>query len=98
MRLEDIKAGLMVHALGDGSMGGAPGEHVGTVIGIDGEYLHIWRETALAASGELERLGEVWVPLSWISWTDGRTIHLSKTGSEIESGAQRHLPLAGRRL
>ncbi|ULH14374.1 DUF2171 domain-containing protein [Deinococcus sp. KNUC1210] len=82
MRLEDIKPGLMVHARGDGSMGGAPGEHVGTVIGVEGESLHMQQEGA----------GEVWIPLAWVSWTDDRTIHLSKTASEFVTGAEHQAP------
>ena len=97
MRLEDIKAGLMVHARGDGSMGGAPGEHVGTVIGVDGEYVHVQQETA-PPQGSVQQGDEVFLPLAWVSWTDERTIHLSKTASEFSAGVAHQSPVQQGRL
>ena len=92
MKLEDIKPGLMVHARGDGSMGGAPGEHVGSVIGVEGEYLRVRQEHVSASPEGVQPGREVWIPLAWVSWTDQSTIHLSKTLNEFRTGAQEHSP------
>ncbi len=86
MRLEDIKPGLMVHALGEGSMGGARGVHVGTVLDVSDQsgpegHIAIEEESVAPGEGRVRR----WIPIEWIDHTDDLAVYLNKTPEELRA-------------
>ncbi|WP_281173278.1 DUF2171 domain-containing protein [Deinococcus pimensis] len=85
MKPEDIREHLMVHARGSGSMGGAPGVHVGTVDRVEGNYVKLTRNDAPDGRHH-------WIPLSWVERADERAVYLSKTADEFRQGAMTRNP------
>jgi hypothetical protein len=69
---------LMVHAKGEGSMGGAAGVHIGTVDQIEnGNYIKL---TPDAANDE-----PCWIPLDWVESVDSKAVYLYKTAAEVKA-------------
>jgi len=75
-----IKEDLMVHAKGEGSMQGAPGEHIGTVDHMDGgNYIKLNKKDS--ADGQHH-----WIPVAWVESIDDKAVYLNKTSSEVVAG------------
>lgn len=72
----DIQAGMMVHARGQGQMGGSPGVHIGTVDHVDGDYIKLKKSDS--SDGRHH-----WIPRNWVAKTDEKTVFLSKTQKEV---------------
>jgi len=81
-----IKEDLMIHAKGEGSMQGAPGEHVGTVDHMDGEK-HIKLNRKDSADGQHH-----WIPIAWVESVDDKAVYLNKTYSETMAGLMNEKP------
>lgn len=69
----------MVHAKGEGEMGGSAGVHVGTVDHMDGDFIKLKKSDS--SDGKHH-----WLPLSWVEKTDGKTVFLNKTQKEVING------------
>lgn len=82
MNTEQIKPDLMVHAKGTGSMGGAPGVHVGTVDHLDGKE---WIKLTKADSDDGKHH---WIPMSWVEKADNKAVYLNKTLTEFQDGVK----------
>ena len=81
-----IKPGLMVHAKGAGQMGGAVGQHVGTVDHLDGDnYIKLTKKDS---SDQQHR----WIPTSWVARADNKAIYLNKTEEEFHAKACKSCP------
>lgn len=81
----EIKSDLMVHAKGEGQMGGSPGVHIGTVDNVDGNYIKLKKNDS--ADGRHH-----WIPLSWVDKTDSKTVYLNKTQHEVINGLLNEKP------
>jgi len=77
MNISDIHENLMVHAKGAGSMGGAQGEHIGTVDHLDGGDM-IKLNKRDSEDGQHH-----WIPLDWVEKVDDKAVYLKKSKEEV---------------
>ncbi|AFZ67915.1 DUF2171 domain-containing protein [Deinococcus peraridilitoris] len=80
MNPSDIHEHMMVHARGEGSMMGAPGVHVGTIDGVDGNFLKLTKNDSPNHEHR-------WIPISWVDHIDERAVYLNRTADEFQQGA-----------
>lgn len=86
MNSGDIREHMMVYARAARGMGsGAPGVHVGTVDGVEGNFIKLTKNDS--PDGQHH-----WIPLSWVERVDGRAVYLSKTPDEFRQGAMTQNP------
>lgn len=86
MDTSKIKEDLMVHAKGEGSMQGAPGDHVGTVDHMDGEkYIKLNKRDSTDGQHH-------WIPVDWVESVDDKAVYLNKTQSEFMAGIMNERP------
>ena len=88
MNRNHIREHLMVHARGAGSMNGAPGEHVGTVDHVEGDFIKLTRNDS--HTGEHR-----WVPIHWVDHVDDKAVYLNRTADEFYQGAMTSSPVEG---
>lgn len=82
MNPENVKPGLMVHALGSGEMRGARGTHVGTVDHIEGDFVLV----------DVEGGAKRWMPFAWVASMDDLALYLNRSAEEFESGTGTEKP------
>jgi hypothetical protein len=82
----DIKPDLMVHARGEGNMGGAKGIHIGTVDHLDGQYIKLKKSDSKDGKHH-------WIPLSCVEKVDKRAVYLNMTAAEAEDSFIDERPL-----
>lgn len=79
MDISKIKEHLMVHAKGEGSMGGASGVHIGTVDRVEEEkYIKLTKDDS--PNGEHR-----WLPIDWVEAVDDKAVYLKKSAAEVEA-------------
>jgi len=71
-----IREHMMVHAKGPGSMGGAKGEHIGTVDRVEGDRIKLTRDDSPDGRHHF-------VPLEWVESVEGNTVHLSRDAETV---------------
>jgi hypothetical protein len=80
MNLSEIKPDLMVHARGPGSMGGAPGAHVGTVDHLEGtKWIKLKRSDSQDGRHH-------WMPVDWVVKADADAVYIDKSPEEFARG------------
>lgn len=72
----NIRERMMVHARGEGSMGGSSGVHIGTVDHIEGDMIKLTRNDS--PDGQHH-----YIPVAWVERIEGNTVHLSRDADSV---------------
>ncbi len=67
----------MVHAKGEGSMGGVAGVHIGTVDKVENGMIKLTKNDS--SDGQHH-----YIPLEWVGSVEENTVHLMKLADEVK--------------